>query len=132
MRFSGPNCARSGCNRSFLHCVVPKLAVRFWVTAPPRLAVGLRARPSPFALLAGCRAPGDQSGSATVGCEAERPADENEQAILEADQVPEVHDKPRCPGEKTAEPESLDFCDGRRPPDRGEVALVAVAERTVL
>jgi hypothetical protein len=44
----------------------------------------------------------DESGAATVGCEAERPADENEQPVLEADQEPEVDKQPGRPGGKAA------------------------------
>ena len=73
----------------------------------------------------------DQSGAATVGCEAERPADEDEQSVLEADQVPEVDEQPGRPGEKAAEPDAFDVGDCRRSPDRGQVAFVAVAERAV-
>jgi hypothetical protein len=67
-----------------------------------------------------------------VGCEAERPADENEQPILEADQEPEVDDEPGRPGGKAAEPDAFDVGDRRCSADRGQVALVAVAEGAVL
>src|ERR671919_541518 len=87
---------------------------------------------SVVALLARCRSVCDESGAATVGCEAERPADEDEQPVLEADQVPEVDEQPCCPGGKAAEPDAFYVGDCRCSPDRGEVALVAVAERPVL
>ena len=74
----------------------------------------------------------DESRSSPMGREAERPADENEQPILEADQVPEVDDEPGCPGEKAAEPNSFDVGDRRCSADRGQVALVPVAEGVVL
>ena len=67
-----------------------------------------------------------------MGREAERPANENEQPILEADQVPEVDKEPGRPGEKAAEPHSFDVGDRRCSADRGQVALVAVAEGVVL
>ena len=67
-----------------------------------------------------------------MGREAERPAYENEQPILEADQVPEVDDEPGCPGEKAAEPNSFDVGDRRCSADRGQVAHVPVAEGVVL
>ena len=57
---------------------------------------------SAVALLARCRSVCDQPGTATVGCEAERPADEDEQSVLEADQVPEVDEQPGRPGGKAA------------------------------
>src|SRR5919198_3833976 len=68
----------------------------------------------------------DEACAATACCEADRPADEDEQPILEADQVPEVDDEPGRPGEKAAEPDALDVGDGRRSADRGKVALVAI------
>src|ERR671910_2717143 len=86
---------------------------------------------SAVALLARCRSVCDESGAATVGCEAERPADDNEQPVLEADQVPEVDEQPGRPGGKAAEPYAFDVGDCRCSPDRGQVALVAVAESAV-
>jgi hypothetical protein len=47
-----------------------------------------------------------------VGDEAERPAHQYEQAVLEADEVPQVDDQPNDPGEASAEPESLDIGHG--------------------
>src|ERR671914_502962 len=46
-------------------------------------------RCSALAPVARCRSARDESGATAVGREAERPADENEQPVLEADQVPE-------------------------------------------
>jgi len=43
------------------------------------------------------RLPGDQARSAAVGHEADRPADEHEQPVLKADQVPEMDQQPRQP-----------------------------------
>ncbi len=64
-----------------------------------------------------------------MGDEAEGPADEDEQPILEADQVPEVHDQPGAPGDEPTEPEALDLRHGGGAADRRDVPLVAVAER---
>ena len=61
----------------------------------------------------------DDSGAATAGCEAERPADEDEQPILEADQVPEVDDQPGRPGGKAAQPDAFEVGDCRCSSDRG-------------
>ena len=69
-----------------------------------------------------------RSRAAAVRQEAERPADENEQSVLEADQVPEVHREPGEPGDEAAQPEELDLGDGARASDRGEIAFVVVAE----
>src|SRR5436190_20629623 len=72
---------------------------------------------------------GDQSCATAVGEEAERPADEDEDAILEADEVPEVDDEPGDPGDEAAQLQALEVGDRRCAADRGQVALVAVAER---
>ena len=71
----------------------------------------------------------DQPLAAAVGDEADHPAGEDEQPVLEADQVEEVHDQPGDPGEQAAELEALEVGDGLAAADRGEVALVAVVER---
>src|ERR671918_2954545 len=111
--------------------------------ANPGRATGLRSgdqRPdddtcpagSAVARIARCRRAREESRAATVGREAERPADENEQPVLEADQVPEVDDQPGRPGQEAAEPDAFDVGDCRCSADRGQVALVAVAEGGVL
>src|ERR671918_2382865 len=87
---------------------------------------------SAVALVGRCRSACDESGTATVGREAERPADEDEHPILEADQVPEVDEQPGRPGGKAAEPDAFDVGDCRCAADRGQVALVAVAEHPML
>jgi hypothetical protein len=56
-------------------------------------------------LLAVCRSACDESGATTVGREAERPADEDEQPILETDHVPDVDDEPSRPRGKATERE---------------------------
>ena len=71
----------------------------------------------------------DQAGTAAVGEEAERPLDEDEQAVLEADQVPEVYDEPGQPGGEPAEPDDVQVGDRAGAADRCEIALVAVAKR---
>src|SRR5918992_1936151 len=71
----------------------------------------------------------DQPGAAAAGGEADRPADEDEEAVLEADQVEEMDDQPGDPGDEAAELDALDVGDGGGAADGGEVAFVAVAER---
>src|SRR6202035_1227667 len=71
---------------------------------------------------------GDEPRAAAVGREAERPANEDDHGFLEADQIPEVNDQPRQPGDEAAQAQASDFGHGRCAPDRGEVALVVVAE----
>ena len=62
--------------------------------------------------------------------EAERPADEDEQAVLEADQVAEVDERARsAQARKPLEPDALRSATARGAADRRQVALVAVAER---
>src|SRR4029079_14083060 len=73
----------------------------------------------------------DQPGAASVRVEAHAPPDEHENAVLEADQVPEVDEEPRHPREEATQLEPVDVCDGGGAADRGEVALVAVAEGPV-
>ena len=55
-----------------------------WTASPARRSARL-ARLAPRA---------DQPGAAAAGEEADAPADQNEQAVLEADQVPEVDEEP--------------------------------------
>ena len=71
----------------------------------------------------------DQPGAAAARREADRPADEDEEAVLEAHEVEEVDDQPGHPGEEAAELDALDVRDGRGAADGGQVALVAVPER---
>src|SRR6059058_2592481 len=71
----------------------------------------------------------DQAGATAVRDEAEGPAHDHEQPVLEPDEVPEVDNEPCDPGEEAAQLEPLDLGDGGRAADRREVALVAVAER---
>src|SRR3989442_11766919 len=75
---------------------------------------------------------GDQAGAAAVGDKAEQPANEDEDAVLEADEVPEMHDQPGDPGDEAAELESLDVGDRCCSADRRQVAFVSVAERARL
>src|SRR3712207_444131 len=82
-------------------------------------------------LLARGRTACDESGAATVGHEAKGPADEDEQPVLEADQVPEVDEQPGRPGGEAAQPDAFDVGDRRCSADSGQVALVAVAEGAV-
>ena len=64
----------------------------------------------------GCRVVRDESGAAAAGGEAEEPADEDDQAVLEADEVEEVHHQPGRPGGEAAQPDAR---GGRRPRGRG-------------
>jgi hypothetical protein len=71
---------------------------------------------------------GDQPRAASSGQEAERPAGEDEQAILEADEIEDVDGEPDQPGRHSADLDALDVRDRAGAPDGGEVALVDVAE----
>ena len=71
----------------------------------------------------------DQPRAAPVREEAERPAREHEQAVLKADQVPQVDRQPGHPGQRAAEMDPFEVGDGARAADRREVALVAIAKR---
>src|SRR4051794_3052473 len=71
---------------------------------------------------------GDQARPAAAGDEAEAPADEHEEPVLEPDEVPEVDHQPGDPGDEAAELDALDVGHGGGAADRGQVALVDVAE----
>src|SRR5205085_4955051 len=58
-------------------------------------------------------------------------ADENKQAVLEADQVPEVDGQPRRPGDEPGDPNALDVRDCGSSSDSREIPLVAVTECAV-
>jgi len=87
---------------------------------------------SAVALPACCRSGCDESGAAPVGYEAKRPADEDDQPILEPDQIEEVDEQPCCPSNKAAEADTFDVRDCRRSADGGQVAFVAVTKRGVV
>src|SRR4051812_18787540 len=70
----------------------------------------------------------DEAGPPVVGDEADEPADEDDQAVLKADEVPEVHREPGRPGREPAQPDHMEVGDCAGAADRREVALVAVAE----
>ena len=74
----------------------------------------------------------DHASAAAAREEAERPADQHQQPVLEADQVPEVDHEPGDPGGKPAQANGVEVRDGPCPADRREVALVAVVERLVV
>src|SRR6478672_6266652 len=74
------------------------------------------------------RLPGDQTRSPPVRHKAERPPDQHEQPILEADQIPEVYDEPGDPRHEAAQMQALDVCHGAGATDGGKVALVPVVE----
>src|SRR5664279_601506 len=61
--------------------------------------------------------------------EARRPAQHHDEAVLVADQVPDVNPKPDQPGREATEADEAEVRDGAPPSDRGQVALVDVAKR---
>src|SRR5215216_3274492 len=71
----------------------------------------------------------DESGPAAAGGEADEPADDDDQAVLEADEVEEVHDQPGGPGDEAAQSDGVEVGDRAGATDRREIALVHVAER---
>src|SRR2546421_7726066 len=73
----------------------------------------------------------NQAAAAPPGEEADRPADQHQEAVLESDQIPQVYDEPGDPGRKPAEPDPVQVCHRAGPADRRQVSLVAVAERLV-
>ena len=77
----------------------------------------------------GGRLPRDQARTAAAGDERERPAGQDQDPVLESDQVEDVDPEPQQPGDRAAEVQPLDLGDGAAAADRGEVALVDVAER---
>src|ERR1700736_4367594 len=72
---------------------------------------------------------GDQPRSALGEEVAPHPLNEDEEAVLEADQVEDVDEQPRYPGEKSGEAEAARLRDGLVLPDGGHHPLVAIAER---
>src|SRR3954466_16414340 len=73
-------------------------------------------------------APRDHTGAAAVAHEAERPADEHDEPVLEADQVREVNAEPERPRDEAGQSERAELAHRAQPADRRQVALVAVAE----
>src|SRR6478752_2336497 len=69
---------------------------------------------------------GDQPRPAPMGGEAERPADQHKQPVLEADQIEQVHCQPGDPCDEAAEMDPLDVGDRARATDRRKVSLVEV------
>src|SRR5262249_20144850 len=74
----------------------------------------------------------DHPAAAPAGEEAERPAGQDEDPVLEADQIEDVDHEPEEPRREAAHLEALDVGDGARAPDRRDVALVPVAEGLVV
>src|SRR6202000_3252278 len=66
---------------------------------PSRGINRLAGRAGPRSALAG----GDHAGAAAAAEEAERPADEDQQPVLETDQIEEVDEEPGQPGREAAE-----------------------------
>ena len=55
--------------------------------------------------------------------------DEDEEPVVEADEIEEVHEQPRCPGGEAAEPQAFHIGDRGGAADCCQVALVAIVER---
>src|SRR6266566_58086 len=70
----------------------------------------------------------DEPCAPATGDEAESPARDDQQPVLEADQIEEMHDEPGDPGDEAADADPLDVRDGLRATDRGQIALVDVLE----
>src|SRR4051812_9872248 len=66
-----------------------------------------------------CGAAGDEPRPAPVGPEAHQPADDHQEPVLEADQVPDVDDQPHEPGERPAEAHHAQVGDGPAAADGG-------------
>src|SRR5262245_21552779 len=74
----------------------------------------------------------DHPAAPATGEEAEGPPDQHQDPVLEADQIEDVDAEPEEPRGEPTHFEALDVCDRARAADRGDVALVAVAERLVI
>src|SRR5581483_9856380 len=74
-------------------------------------------------------APRDQPRAAAARHEAERPAGEDEQPVLQPDQIEDVDAHPDQPGKQAAYLDALDLRNRMRTADRCQVALVDEAER---
>src|SRR4051794_8942807 len=96
----------------------------------------------PFALAVGrrCRIAGvpcevaraDHARSPATGHVHDAPAQEDDEAVLESDQIREVHREPHEPCREPGEAHPLDVGDRARTADRREIPLVAVVERARL
>ena len=69
---------------------------------------------------------GDQARATAVCGEADRPANEDDNAILESHEVPDMDEQPGDPCDKATQPQPADVRDSGRAADRREVALVAI------
>src|SRR4051794_22511873 len=88
--------------------------------------VALGARAASVTLCLGAR---DQL-RATPACEeAEGPAEEHEQPVLEADEIEDVHAQPEQPGNRAGDPGDVEIRHRAGAADCGQVALVAVMEQ---
>src|SRR5439155_24325671 len=85
-------------------------------------------QPGPLAARLSRDRSGDQPRPAPARDEAEEPADEDQDPVLESDEVPEVHDQPGRPREEPAQPDRVEVGDRAGAADGGEVALVAIVE----
>src|SRR6476469_9133545 len=70
----------------------------------------------------------DDPGAAPARQVGERPAREDDHAVLDADEIDDVDPEPRRPGEEAGKREALDDADRACAPDRRELALGAVVE----
>src|SRR5687768_10150925 len=75
---------------------------------------------------------GDEPRAASAGDEADRPADEDQDAVLQPDEVEEVDDEVGQPGRRAAQPQAPEVQHRPPPADRRGVALVEVPKRPVL
>src|ERR671919_182640 len=76
------------------------------VTAGPRRGPRLSASDALLAR-ASCFMVRDEPGAAAAGGKADGPPDEDQEAVLEAHEVEEVHDQPGDPGQEAAQLEAL-------------------------
>ena len=104
--------------------------MRFTPTAPSRASDRPRRSPRSLRRIGERRVGAHDDAHRAVEAEVvPGPAHQHAEPVLEADQVVEVDDEPHDPAEEAGEAERADLPDGRRPTDRRERALVAVAER---
>src|SRR4029078_4770863 len=105
------------------------------MTDRPCTEIGLGALSEPVSpveglpLVVGGGRADDEPVAAAAGGEAEEPADGDDQAVLEADEVEDVDDQPGHPGGEAVQSDGVEVADPAGAADRREVALVQVAER---
>ena len=72
---------------------------------------------------------GDEAGATIECCIGPGPIEEDDDAVAEADEEPEMREAPQQPGEKAGEADAAEIGDRRLAADGGEIAEVGVAER---